>query len=136
MAGVDCPIAPCLAAWLEKNMPEIGGLRGVRIRCCDRLPFQWLPGFMPSVQGITLWNTIYLKKFCCPIDPADLDSIELLCHELVHVGQFRRGLLSFPARYLFDLARRGYWHIPAEQEARERAGDLVRLYRKERPCLS
>lgn len=136
MAAYECPIAPCLAAWIEENMPEVGGLSGVRIRCCDRIPFEWLPGFMPGVQGITLWNTIYLKKHCCPIDPAGLESVKLLFHELVHVGQFRRGAFSFPVRYLLDLARLGYWKIPAEREARDRAEELVRLYRKEPPCLS
>ena len=136
MAGHDLELAPCLVEWIEQNMPEIGGLREVRVRCCDRLPFQWLPGFMPTVRGITLWNTVYLKNVCCPIDPASMESVEFLLHELVHVGQFRRGPLSFPARYLIDLARVGYWNIPAELEARERAEELLRRYQKELPCNS
>ena len=136
MAGHDIQLAPCLADWIEHHMPEIGGMRGVRIRCCDRLPFEWLPGFMPAVRGITLWNTIYLKRVCCPIDPASLDSVDLLFHELVHVGQFRGGWISFPARYLFDLARVGYWDIPAEREARERAAELRDRYRQDAPWLS
>ncbi len=113
-------------------MPDLGGLRGVRVRCCNRLPFQWLPGFMPNVRGITLWNTIYLKEHCCPIDPASDDLVELLLHELVHVGQFRRGPISFPLGYLAEFVRRGYWNIPAEVEARERSTDLIARYRRER----
>ena len=129
-------LPPCLVSWIDRNMPELGGYRGVRIRCRARLPFQWLPGFMPTVRGITLWDTIYLKHDCCPIDPMSADSVELLFHELVHVGQFRRGRFAFPVRYLIDLARLGYWNIPAEQEARDRGEELARLYMKERPCHS
>jgi hypothetical protein len=136
MSGHNSEIAPCMAGWIERNMPEIGGMRGVRVRCCDILPFQWLPGFMPTVVGITLWNTIYLKKRCCPIDPHNLELVGLLLHELVHVGQFRRGPLLFPLRYLIDLARFGYWNIPAESEAREREKELLDQYIKELPCFS
>ena len=136
MTGYDVTIPACVAAWIEANMPELGGLRGVRVRCCRALPFQWLPGFMPGVVGITLWDTIYLKGASCTIDPASLESMELLFHELVHVGQFRRGRLTFPIRYLIALARVGYWRIPAEQEARERAAELVARYRFEGPCAS
>ncbi len=136
MAGDTLDLAPCLVEWIERSMPELGGMAGVRVRCRDRLPFQWLPGFMPTVQGITLWNTIYLKRACCNIDPANRSSVELLLHELVHVGQFRRGPLTFPLRYLIALARFGYWSIPAEQEARDRAEELIGRYEKELPCLT
>lgn len=134
MAGYDAEIAPCLAGWIERNMQEIGDLRRVRVRCCDMLPFQWLPGFMPTVRGITLWNTVYLKRQCCPIDPANLDLVELLLHELVHVVQFRRGPLIFPLQYLVAYARVGYWRIPAEVEARNRAEELLDGYRRDFPC--
>ena len=133
MYGYFSDPSPCLVSWIDRNMPELGGYRGVRIRCCDRLPFQWLPGFMPTVRGITLWDTIYLKHDCCPIDPTSSDSVELLFHELVHVGQFRRRRISFPVRYLIDLARVGYWSIPAEKEARDRGEELARTYLNERP---
>jgi hypothetical protein len=134
MAGLNSEIPACLAEWIERNMPEIGGLKGVRVRCCDRLPFQWLPGFMPDVRGITLWNTIYLKERWCPILAEDPDLVGLLVHELVHVGQFRRAPLLFPLRYLWDLARVGYWKIPAEQEARERETEFLRQYLHDQPC--
>lgn len=136
MATHAITLEPCLVAWIETNMAEIGGMTGVRIQCCDRLPFQWVPGFMPTVSGITLWNTIYLKKRVCAIRPDQLERVELLLHELVHVGQFRRGLLSFPVRYLFDLLRVGYWNIPAEKEARDRAAELIAQYQKDLPCRS
>ena len=134
MEGRFLKLESCLVEWIEKNMPEIGGMKGVQIQCRDSLPFQWVPGFMPTVTGITLWNTIYLKKRVCAIRPEDLDRVELLLHELVHVGQFRRGWLSFPVRYLFDLLRVGYWNIPAEKEARDRAAELLALYQKDMPC--
>lgn len=136
MAGFDSELAPCLVAWIEANMVELGGMRRVRVRCCDRLPFQWLPGFMPTVQGITLWNTVYLKKRYCPIDPGRLDLVELLLHELVHVVQFRRGPLVFPLRYLYDYVRVGYRSNPAEEEARNRSEELIIRYCQERPCNS
>ncbi|HLJ56430.1 MAG TPA: hypothetical protein VKT77_15435 [Chthonomonadaceae bacterium] len=124
--GVILPAG--LAHWIDFNMPELGGMRGVRLRCCDRLPFTWAPGFLRNVQGLTLWNTVYLKRGCCEIDPQRPESIELLLHELVHVGQFRRGPLSFPVRYLIDFARLGYLRIPAEREARSRAAELLARY--------
>ena len=77
-------IPGCLSEWIEQNMPELGGMGGVRILCCDRLPFQWVPGFMPNIVGITLWNTIYLRRTVCPIDPNDPAGTSLLFHELVH----------------------------------------------------
>jgi len=127
-------IPGCLSEWIEQNMPELGGMGGVRILCCDRLPFQWVPGFMPNIVGITLWNTIYLRRTVCPIDPNDPAGTSLLFHELVHVGQFRRGPIAFPVRYLIDLIRVGYCRIPAEQEARDRASELSLLYHQDRPC--
>jgi hypothetical protein len=136
VAGYNIAIAPCLKKWIDRNMPELGGMQAVRVRCCDRLPFQWLPGFMPTVCGITLWNTIYLKHAVCRIDPADLASVELLLHELVHVRQFRRGPILFPLTYLVHLVRFGYWNIPAEKEARGRADQLIQRYRQERHDLS
>lgn len=117
-------------------MPELGGTKDVRVRCCDRLPFSWLPGFMPNVRGITLWNTIYLGREYRDLDTGSADDVELLLHELVHVGQFRRAPFGFPLRYLLDLARVGYIAIPAEQEARARAAELLAQYLEDRPCAS
>lgn len=125
------PLAPEFSAWIESHMPELGGLRGVRIRCVDRVPFEWLPGFLPGVRGLTLWNTVYLEHQCCPIDPANRDHVELLLHELVHVAQFRRAPLLFPVVYLIEFARRGYYNIPAEVEARRRAAELIVTYLKD-----
>ena len=136
MGRHEVTLERCLAQWIELKMPEVGGLRGIRVRCCDTLPFEWLPGFLPGVRGITLWNTIYLKKSCCPIDANNAERVGLLLHELVHVRQFRQSPVLFPLRYLLDLARLGYWNIPAEREAYEREKDLLDQYRKELPCIS
>lgn len=136
LSGYSIEIKPCLIAWINVVMPNVGGVGKVRIRCCDKLPFEWLPGFLPNAQGITLWNTIYLKNRCCPIDPSDDASVELLLHELVHIEQFRRGYVSFPLQYLVDLARVGYWKIPAEVEARRVAAELMERYKADCPCRS
>ena len=127
----DAVIPHLLIEWIDVNMPEIGGFAGVRIRICKRLPFQWVPGFMPTIRGITLWNTIYLKPQCHPLSVDDPDKMSLLFHELVHVGQFRKNWVLFPIGYLFDLVRLGYWNVPAEIEARSQEKRLLSLYREE-----
>lgn len=128
------PLPACLAAWIDTNMTELGGVQTVRFVPCDRVPFEWLPGFLPNVRGLTLWNDVYLKRDCLPIDVDDEDAVELALHELVHVAQFRRNWLGFPLLYLCHFVRFGYWNIPAEAEARGRAGQLLRQYQKDRPC--
>ena len=53
-----------------------------------------------SVEGITLWQTIFVSG------DADL-SPALLLHELRHVQQFQADPL-FPVRYVWETMRRGY----------------------------
>jgi hypothetical protein len=63
-----------------------------------------------SVDGITLWRTIWLAEGVAP-DP------ELLLHELRHVHQFQ-GDRAFPLRYLWRSLRHGYSANPYEVDAR------------------
>ena len=133
MKSFDVSLPKDLIVWIEAKMPELQGFSGVRIRICERLPFEWVPGFMPTIKGITLWNTVYLKPSCHPLSLDDPDKMSLVFHELVHVCQFRRGWLSFPLRYLFDLVRVGYWNVPAEIEARSREKELVKLFLEDYP---
>ena len=124
----------CLADWIDRKMPELGGVRRVRIIFCDSLPFEWLPGDRSKIEGITLWGEIYLRSRFHPIDPHDPDKIELLLHELVHVEQFRKNPLLFPINYLLEHVKTGYWDNPAEVEARSRAEKLMKEYLLEDIC--
>jgi hypothetical protein len=124
-----------LADWIDRALPEIaelGGVRRVHLLACSRLPFDWLPGDRGSYEGITLWRRIYLRDRLCPLDAGDRRDVELLLHELIHVLQFRRSPLLFPLRYLIGLALHGYGRHPAEREAIARAGELTAAYWQER----
>ena len=47
----------------------------------------------------------------------------LVAHEEVHLAQIERyGPWGFAARYLWWLARYGYWRHPMEVEARDKSG--------------
>ena len=71
-----------------------------------------------TVAGITLWNTVFLA-------PGTLLSPELLLHELGHVRQFGSSW-TFPLRYLWEGARRGYSANRYEREAQEFAVERLR----------
>lgn len=120
-----------LADWIDGALPELGGVRRVRLVACARLPFEWLPGERRAYEAITLWRRVYLRDRFCPLDARDRGDVELLLHELIHVLQFRRNPLLFPLLYLLGLARHGYADHPAEREARVRAKELARMYWEE-----
>jgi hypothetical protein len=127
-------LSDCLANWIDKKMKELGGIRNIKIIFSDPLPFEWLPGNRNSIQGITFWYNIYLRKSFYPIDLKDENMIELILHELVHVEQFRRNPLQFPGSYLIKYLYYGYWEHPAEVEARNRSRQLLLEYLSEDPC--
>lgn len=127
-------IKDCLADWIDGKMPSVGGVRSIEIKCCDELPFEWLPGNRSNIKAITLWSSIYLRNRFCPVDPCDRTKVELLLHELVHVEQFRDSPILFPIKYLFNLIWHGYWNNPAEIEARARSSSLIQAYSLEDPC--
>ena len=80
------------------------------------------------MQGLTLWNTVYLARGVCATDILNPQSVELIFHELIHVEQFGRNPLLFPFKYAIGHLRYGYWANPAEVEARDRAATLSKLY--------
>lgn len=63
-------------------------------------------------RAITRGNRIFFREGT--YDPDTVDGIALLGHELVHVGQYRRGMNWF--KYLWS-ARHGYYSCQHEKEA-------------------
>ena len=116
-----------LCSWVDEHLPTLRSAEGVRFKTCERIPFWWIPGNR-HVEGVTLWNTVYLTENHCPIDLFDRRTVELIFHELIHVEQFRRNTISFPFKYLLGHIRYGYWMNPAEVEARSRAARLTKIY--------
>jgi hypothetical protein len=123
-----------LSRWIHERAQELSPTENLRLRTCRRIPFWWIPG-NKWMQGLTLWNTIFITSHHCPIDVLNPRTLELFFHELVHVQQFRRNPLLFPLRYLLGYARHGYHGNPAEVEARERAARLTRMYFKDKESL-
>src|SRR5688572_2795547 len=119
-----------LLSWLPQHLPELGSAKNITLKACKRVPFWWLPGNR-FVEGLTLWDTVYLVHTHCPIDSSNRRTVEMVLHELIHVEQFRRNPIWFPLKYAWNHLRYGYWMNPAEVEARNRAAELVRLYFKE-----
>jgi hypothetical protein len=61
------------------------------------------------------WRVVYIAPDC-------MHDLLLRLHELVHIVQIERdGPLRFAVRYLWHLWRIGYWDMPYEIEARQRA---------------
>ena len=71
-----------------------------------------------SAAAITLWRTVFLS-------PSARVDAELLLHELRHVQQFEASL-TFPVRYLWESARRGYFANRYEVDARDYAARRLR----------
>jgi hypothetical protein len=90
---------------------------------------QWRQGGLPvrvagwflgqsSAAAITLWRTVFLA-------PSVALGAELLLHEFRHVQQFDSSV-TFPLRYLWESARRGYFANRYEVDAREYASQRAR----------
>jgi hypothetical protein len=77
----------------------------------------WFLGQSPAA-AITLWGTVFLA-------PSTLLEAELLLHEFRHVQQFEASA-SFPVRYLWESARRGYFANRFEVDARHYAAQRLR----------
>ena len=71
-----------------------------------------------SAAAITLWRTVFLS-------PSARVDAELLLHEFRHVQQFEASV-TFPVRYLWESARRGYFANRYEVDAREYAEQRLR----------
>jgi hypothetical protein len=127
---IPVPWPDRLADWVDGALPELGGVRRVRLLAGARLPFDWLPGERRGYEAMTLWRRVYLRDRLCPLDGRDRGDVLLLLHELIHVLQFRRHPLLFPLLYLIGLASHGYQRHPAEVEARKRSAELLAAYQR------
>jgi hypothetical protein len=99
----------------------------VRARYPELERVQWRRGGVPvnvaslfigSAAAITLWRTVFLSPSVAPDE-------ELLLHEFRHVQQFESSV-TFPLRYLWESARRGYLANRFEVDARDYAAQRLR----------
>ena len=94
---------------------------GVAVRTARWLPViaGKLSGMRAPAAAVTLGNTII-------VHPDIKLTSRLLRHELEHVRQWQQHPVSFPARYLINHLRYGYYANPYEVEARaaERTGGI------------
>lgn len=101
----------CAVRWRRGGLPpRVGG---------------WCLGH-GSVQGITLWRTVFLAPDA-PWDPA------LLLHELRHVEQFAASI-AFPIQYVWESVTRGYSNNRFEVDANASADS--RFFRHQPTHLS
>ena len=104
-----------LPAGLSARYPELGRVHwrrgGLPVRVAG-----WFLG-SGSAAAITLWQTVFLA-------PSVALGAELLFHEFRHVQQFEESV-TFPVRYLWESARRGYFANRFEVDAREYASQRV-----------
>jgi hypothetical protein len=107
-----------LPAALVLRWPELAGARwrlgGLPLRIGG-----WCLG-QSTVQGITLWRTVFLAPTACG-DPT------LLLHEYRHVEQFQ-GSAAFPFLYVWESLTRGYVGNRYELDANATA-----VLRRDRP---
>ena len=105
-----------LPAALSSRYPELEGVHwrrgGLPVRVAG-----WFLG-QGSAAAITLWRTVFLA-------PSVILGAELLLHEFRHVQQFEASV-TFPLRYLWESARRGYFANRFEVDAREYAAQRLR----------
>lgn len=120
------------ANWRPLAAHEIAALSGYipeRDLHAARLCLGAVPWYLPRrFAAVTRGSRIYFRPGSCrPETPAGL---ALLGHELVHVGQYRRGAtwLTFLLSYL----RHGYRKSPLEIEARATAQRLLSVTRPSR----
>ena len=92
---------------LAAQWPELSAVRWRRGGLPPRIG-GWCLG-RPSVQGITLWRTVFLAPDA-PWEPA------LLLHEHRHVEQFASSS-AFPFLYLWESLTRGYSRNRFEADA-------------------
>ena len=105
-----------LSPAMRARYPELEGVAwrrgGVPVNVAG-----WFLG-QGSAAAITLWGTVFLS-------PTVLLDDELLLHEFRHVQQFESSA-TFPLRYLWESARRGYFANRFEVDAREYAAQRLR----------
>ena len=112
LIGREVALPPAVSA----HYPELTDVRwrrgGLPVRVAG-----WFLG-QRSATAITLWRTVFLS-------PSAALGAELLLHEFRHVQQFESSV-TFPLRYLWESARRGYFANRFEVDAREYASRRLR----------
>ncbi|HKW49409.1 MAG TPA: DUF4157 domain-containing protein [Gemmatimonadaceae bacterium] len=103
-----------LSPALRARYPELERVRWRR----GGIPVNVASWFIGSAAAITLWRTVFLSHTVSPDD-------ELLLHEFRHVQQFESSV-TFPLRYLWESARRGYFANRFEVDARDYAAQRLR----------
>lgn len=112
LIGREIALPPSLGA----RYPELAAVRwrrgGLPVRVAG-----WFLG-RSSAAAITLWRTVFLA-------PSVALGEELLLHEFRHVQQFEASV-TFPLRYLWESATRGYFANRFEVDARHYAAERLR----------
>lgn len=105
--------------------PELAHLRwGVPIYFQDPLPFDW---FKSSKSGITLGHEIHMRsQYLDLIRTGDPGAMELLIHELIHIGQFAGSGVFWWAKYLIH-------HKKLEAQAYQMAREIRALWEAKLP---
>ena len=106
-----------LSPALRARYPELERVQWRR----GGIPVDIASWFIGSAAAITLWRTVFLSRSVSADE-------ELLLHEFRHVQQFESSI-TFPVRYLWESARRGYFANRFEVDARDYAAR--RLGRRE-----
>lgn len=115
-----------LEAWLDKHMPGIGGVGSVSINMVDRLPLSFL-----GHNGRTLGRSVYIlatapgfANFGPDFSSPEISrAIDLLCHELEHVSQFRGWSVFWPLGYA--VLGWSVWENAARETGRDMAGKFA-----------
>lgn len=133
---------PCLAGFIDRNMPDVGGVANITFLCCDEIgdfPFDSLRIFSSTLrdrQGFTLGRTIYLREpasGCCPLNNCNFVAVQLILHELCHAESFNLSIFFAPL-YVLQLILFGYRRHPDEVAADARSIALRMQYQTENPC--
>jgi len=100
------PLTACEKVKLAPYIPLID------LNNADIIEDEWPPKvakffpipFLQNEAGITLGNKIYIRPG--QYDSSTIEGMELLGHELVHVGQYRTGVLT-KSKYIRELMKHG-----------------------------
>ncbi|OGG47737.1 hypothetical protein A2761_02495 [Candidatus Kaiserbacteria bacterium RIFCSPHIGHO2_01_FULL_51_33] len=79
--------------------------------------FWWTFGYFKNARAVTIGHCVLLSL---TIRPRDLE------HELIHVLQFARAPIIYPALYYVELIRKGYKNNKYEEEAHRIAGNVYK----------
>jgi len=117
-----------LTDWIDRRLPDVGGISNVKLFRCYKIPFEWLARSNEKPSAVTICNRIYFQASLGSFDDPPPEMLAVLFHELTHVIQFKRHPVLHLPLYAWYLLRKGYWDSPMEIEAREAEAKLVDEY--------